>query len=132
MRRILLLLLSLFMSLSTLPACRKNEQQETTVTLSAIEAIKAGMTKGEVHSLLGASHYDYYSSVYPFAPSWKTDDGLLLTIVFQIDGCEDQNDFLALIEHLQSPPFPLREGAVFCFRFMKLHTFRQDTVFFHV
>ena len=94
-RSIRILLLLLLLSLSLLFGCRPAESgtsDDVSVPAFLVAQIEAGMTKGEIHSLLGPSHFDSFSRDYPYGPSWLLDDGRTLTIIMKIDGIESSSE----------------------------------------
>ena len=105
MRRMILSLLLLGLLLSTLLACQTSKGASVSAPVDLTPELKAqlqkGMTRREVFDLLGPYHSDTMSALYPFAPTWETEDGGLLTVVFYIDGCEDQAAYSELIEQLK-------------------------------
>lgn len=71
----------------------ENNTEVVELNDSDVEKIAEGMNMGDVISLIGACHYDFQSSSYPFVYSWQMSGDRMLTIVFKVEGCETQNEY---------------------------------------
>lgn len=91
---IVMLLLSSCSSATLVETPENDVKNNVIINEVNISKITKDMSREDVFSLLGSSDYDFQSSVYPLVYSWEIDDNKLLTVVFKIDGCETQNDYL--------------------------------------